>query len=395
MKTRVPALIGLLIFIFQPGAQAVDEGRDQRARCQALPLPRHEPGYIRPYDPDTARRPPVLYVPLTVPDLTAGPVVTTPPEYRRNSSLLLRWGDWNGLIKRVVQETAAPDNGMDVILLVGGDTKQARATAALTALGVDMSRVAFLRYKTNSVWVRDYGPHYIRLDGIRAMVDTLYYPGRPLDDALPAWIHELWGWPLHDFSVRHPGGNMQVTSNREGYITDILFSQNPGLEGQAAAALFEEYFGITALHVFPSFPPTIDRTGHIDMWMGIVGDHTAVIGEYGEANPSYEAALITEEAVAYMRNLGFIVFRTPAWNDGPGGYDGIHYTYTNCLVLKNKVLVPQYGGGRSAEDEAALAVFREALPARTVVGVDCASIIEFSGALHCIARNVPGPPPYK
>lgn len=394
MKISAPALIGLLLCFSLTGAQTVEEGRNERAQCRR-PLPRHEQGFIRPYDPDTARRPPALFVPLTAPDLTTGPLVATPPEYRRNSSLLLRWGDWNGLIKRVVRETAAADNGMDVILLVGGDAQQARATAALTALGVDMGRVGFLRHKTNSVWVRDYGPHFIRLNGIRAMVDTLYYSGRPLDDALPGRISKLWGWRLRDFAVKHPGGNMQVTSNREGYITDILLSQNPGLDGFAAAALFEEHFGITALHIFPSFPPTIDRTGHIDMWMCVVGDHTAVIGEYGESNPSYEAALITEEAVSYMRNLGFIVFRTPAWNDGPGGYDGIHYTYTNSLVLKNKVLVPQYGGGRSAEDAAALAVFQEALPTRTVVGVDCAAIIEFSGALHCIAKNVPGLPPNK
>ena len=189
--------------------------------------------------------------------------------------------------------------------------------------------------------------------------------------------------------MRQSGGNLLVTSRREGFLTNIIYIKNSQLSRHRIASLFWKYFGLETLHVFPAFPPNIDRTGHIDMWMSILNDQTVIIGKYKKFNPAYEASIITRRAVTYMRNLGFTVYRTPGWNDGPDGYYGIHYTYTNSILLNKKVLVPQYGGDYKDKDAEALAAYRKALPEHTIVGINCAEIIAYAGALHCICNNIP------
>jgi len=352
-------------------------------------LPRYEKGRIRPYNPETVHEAPYAVFPLKIPGTHLVPGLFTPPEYARNSGIILRWGEWNLMLKHLIQEAADKTNGSSVTLLVGGNIQQANAAAAFYAMGLDLDQVQFAKCKTNSVWIRDYGPHFIRQGRDLAIVDSRYLTSRPLDDNVPIKIHKLWGWPLYKIPLRLSGGNLLITSPREGFLTNIIYTENPRISRDRIATMFWKFFGLETLHIFPAFPPNIDRTGHIDMWMSILNDHTVIIGKYKKANPAYEASIITRRAVSYMQNLGFIVYRTPGWNDGPDGYQGVHYTYTNSIHLNRKILVPQYGGDYIDRDAKALAVYRKALPDHIIVGINCAKIIAYAGALHCICKNVP------
>ena len=62
-------------------------------------------------------------------------------------------------------------------------------------------------------------------------------------------------------------------------------------------------------------------------------------------------------------------------------------SYANFLLANGCALVPTFG---VATDERALAVLRELLPDRDVVGVPCIDLVEGLGAIHCLSQQEPG-----
>lgn len=352
-------------------------------------LPRYERGKIRRSERTAALRPPYMLSVGSDPLAPGTAQITTLPEHESCDGVILRWGEWNQLLITLIREAADSNNGSLVYLLVSNDLQAKKAAAVLNKAGVDMNQVKFIKGGSNSIWIRDYGPFFILLNGLRALVDTRYYLKRPLDNAVPFLLHENWYWPFYDLPLKFPGGNLWTTSDMHGYMSDLIYYHNPSLSSSVLASLCRDYLGLQALHIFPAFPNAIDRTGHIDMWMNIISEDKVIIGEYRSDLVEYEAYAITEYAAVYMHDLGFEVLRVPGKNDGEAGYNGTHYTYTNSLILNHKVFVPQYGGEHKSGDVAALAVYQAALPDKTIIGIDCSEIIKLAGAIHCIAKPVP------
>lgn len=385
-RNAVVCLFACVILIAMPAAAFAQQSSE---RERQTPLPHYDVGKVREYDPDSYRELPYA---VTPPSFLHGPpagAVTPPPEFDWSAGILLRWGDWNNVLTELCQHAADAANDSKVYMYVKGASQQASCTATLTAAGVDMNQVEFLIGATDSIWIRDYGPHFIWEDGTRGIVDSHYYSSRPKDNSIPYKTAKIWYKPLYDIPLMYSGGNFLCTSDDAGYMSNIIYNDNPGLGLTVISDLFLKYQGVTTLHIFPAFPYTIDGTGHIDMWMAILSDDTVIIGEYPSSNPNYQAYVITENAVTYMQNLGFNVFRVPGHNSGPNGYNGVHYTYTNGIILNNKIIISRFGGTHAANDATALATFQAAMPGHTVVSVDSSSIIPAAGALHCICMHVP------
>ena len=71
----------------------------------------------------------------------------------------------------------------------------------------------------------------------------------------------------------------------------------------------------------------------------------------------------------------------------------IHYTYTNGFRVNDRILIPSYGEGNPDyldEDAEALAAWQAAAgPDVEIIPINSYSIIPWSGALHCIVKQVP------
>jgi agmatine deiminase len=61
-------------------------------------------------------------------------------------------------------------------------------------------------------------------------------------------------------------------------------------------------------------------------------------------------------------------------------------TYANFLIINGAVLVPTY---HVLQDAPALAVIEKLFPDRTVIGIDCRSLILQHGSLHCVTMQYP------
>jgi agmatine/peptidylarginine deiminase len=60
--------------------------------------------------------------------------------------------------------------------------------------------------------------------------------------------------------------------------------------------------------------------------------------------------------------------------------------YSNYLVANGVVLVPVFG---NANDEQAKKIIGEQFPDREVIGIDCVSLNEDGGAIHCVTQQQP------
>ncbi|MHC4219888.1 MAG: agmatine deiminase family protein [Planctomycetota bacterium] len=277
-------------------------------------------------------------------------------------------------------------------VVVSSAAQQNAATNQFTAAGADMSKVEFLIMPSNSIWLRDYGPHFIWQDGALAIVDSHYYPTRPLDNFVPTRIaDDHFQIPSYDVGLYYSGGNFQPGADRWGYTTSLVHQDNPGFGEAFISELFQTYQGIDTLHIFPRLPSSVDGTGHIDMWFYMVDEDTVIISEFLPGSNA-TAIQITNDATAYMEGLGFEVVRVPDHNGYNPGDPNCHYTYTNAYRVNDRIFIPTYGQSNPSHldrDAQAIDAWEQAAPEARIVPINCYNIIWAAGAIHCIVMQVP------
>lgn len=323
-----------------------------------------------------------------LPDLTRAPLappvgtVDTPAEYEKNAGLLIRWGSQNALLTEmaVAMTTGDPDMTLYVVVSSG---LQASAAATLSGAGAIMSRVEFIVGASDSVWIRDYGPRYIDNAGRRALIDHVYNRPRPNDDAVPSLVAQQLNEPRYDIPLTHGGGNFHLFEDGTAYMTRLIANENPGLSDQQIKDYYLAYQGLDVTITEP-FPASFDSTQHIDMWMLPADDGRVIINECPNTGGVYTVPRqVTENTTSLLASRGKTVLRIGGWRASNS-----HYTYANAVVLNRSVLMCNFNG-YPTENANALAVFQQAFPTRTIVPVDCTSIITLAGAIHCIVMHVP------
>jgi len=298
--------------------------------------------------------------------------------------VLVDTGLFNDVLTAMTVPITTGDPDGIVYVLVENASDQGNATTALTNAGADMGQVEFITVDTDSVWIRDYGPRFISVDGQRAIVDHTYnrLPGRERDNAVPDFIAALWGEPSYDIGLIHGGGNFHFFGDDEAFMTELVVNENPTLTPAEIEQRYLDFQGLD-LTITDPLPSWFDSTQHIDMWMQTVGDREVIIGEYAAGTA---ANTVTETWVTELTNRGYTIHRTPGWSSG-----GTHYTYTNAVIFNDIVFIPEFSG-YPTENAQAVAVFQAAFPGKAIIPVNCSTIIDYAGAIHCIVMQVPEVP---
>mgnify|MGYP000928832772 CR=1 FL=1 len=308
--------------------------------------------------------------------------VDTPAEYERNAGLLIRWGSQNTLLTEMAVAMTNGEPEMTLYVVVSSGL-QASAASTLSGAGVVMSRVQFIVGASDTVWIRDYGPRYIDDGGRRSMVDHVYNRPRPNDDAVPVLVAQQLNETRYDMPLTHGGGNFHLFDDGSAYMTRLIANENPGLSEQQIRDYYLAYQGLDVTITDP-LPASFDSTQHIDMWMLPADDGRVIVNEYPNTGGVYTVPRqVTESTAALLASRGKSVLRIGGWRASNS-----HYTYANAVILNRTVLMCNFNGYPS-ENANALAVFQQAFPTRTIVPVNCSSIISLAGAIHCIVMHMP------
>ena len=272
------------------------------------------------------------------------------------------------------------------VIVIVESYEQSYAQSDFQSAGVNMANIEYLNAPTNSYWIRDFGPWYIFNGKEPAIVDNKYNRPRPYDDDIPGHFAEYWDIEMFGMNVVHTGGNMMEDGRGHGVSDDIVITESVA-EGITEDQVYERmkaYLGIDPYHV--TIDPQGDYIAHVDCWGKYLAPDKIMLARVPESNPRYP---YYEEVAEYFETTNccwgypYKVYRI----DIPGG--SVISPYTNSLILNKKVLVPM--GSNNAYNEAALNLYREAMPGYEVIGIENNSYWDGwlnTDALHCRTRGV-------
>ncbi|MEO0226683.1 MAG: agmatine deiminase family protein [candidate division WOR-3 bacterium] len=327
---------------------------------------------------------------LRVDEIGKGHIVTAPPEmtvvtpaeYEPVRGVFVTWdyGTFNSVEREIVRNVVATCKAF--IIASASDTSSIKSY--LTSGGVPLDSVRFFIFPYNAVWIRDYGPWFIRkADNTEGIVDFQYNRPRPQDDNIPWRIGDTLGIPVYGSPLEHAGGNFMVDGHNTGFFSSLIYEENPSYNAQQIDSLMLAYNGLE--QTIPLKRILTEYTGHIDIWTKILNDTLVMVGEYASGHPNDTVLDNRADSIANCKNREGFPYRVVRIVM-PWSTSNAPPTYLNSLFVNNRILVPTWG---LPEDQQALLTYQQYLPGYTVVGINCSSMANSGGAIHCITMQVP------
>jgi len=306
----------------------------------------------------------------------------------------------------------------------------------LSGAEVPAETYTYLDLPVDSIWMRDYGPEFVREeDGTRHVVDFKYYSARPLDDAIPGviaaadWINaDGSAMEVHANDLGLNGGNLMTDGAGTCFASNIVYGyEKPsGWSDDDVDQAMTDYLGCEQIITLQ--PICHDGTGHIDLYAKSMGRRAILLGEYPSdtyfhgTNPSnmsggycdnydypndyqdQEDNLATLEATTNLAGEPWVITRLPMLEPYLDGGYWVYRSYMNSNIVNGVVAMPSYydlQGDETAdyllEKEAeAIAAYEEAAPNEIDVwAIDSDHIIWMAGAMHCITHEIPAEEDYE
>jgi len=328
--------------------------------------------------------------------LSAPPVgvISPPPEYGHQDGILMVWDSgWSHIYRPMVKEVQ--EAGAVAYIVVERASTVSSVLSHLASYGIPADMVEFIITNIDTVWIRDYGPFTILVDGVGALADPDYSrPWRVNDDLFPDDLAGFWQMDHYGAGFTIDGGNFMSDECGTCMVSTQIFSYdwNPEWYPQSPAHEHEcrqmmvEYFGCDYDRTYFLEKQEGDGTGHIDMFAKILDPETILLARFPDWDP-YGNDAIMDENYAILAELEtcyggpYNIVRIDTKNN--------FRTYTNALIVNDTVLVPTYG---LSYDSTALGIYQSAMPGHEIVGINTSSMVGTGGSIHCITRELPATP---
>lgn len=287
----------------------------------------------------------------------------------------------------------------------------ANCSAMLEATeGVDATSVDWVQgVPTDAFWMRDFGPQIVRdrMSGMLSVEDPKYYPGRDLDDAMPADFAARVGALHSDFPLYFEGGNFLPNGGGLCVVSDIVYGANPQYTEAEIRTMFATELGCDQLVVVEALQDY--ATGHVDMWLAWADQTTLIVGEYTADQDRVNHDIIENNVVTVLAGLvdpetqaSVDIVRMPMPSNCPKKRsprattapdscprtalrDRNWRTYLNVLPVNGTILMPTYAEHDLYEDQAAAVWEAQGYAVRRV---SSDHISPLAGSIHCISKSV-------
>lgn len=281
---------------------------------------------------------------------------------------------------------AIADAGARVLLMSDERQDVQELYRYLATAGLSSEAVEILEAPVDDVWIRDYGPTFVKgPDGAAVIVANPYVPAehpyRKGDNCAALAIGAALELPVYRLPLLIEGGNL-VSDGRGLMITSTAtLDRNPELSRADVAAIFQHYFGSERTEFIEALPAEV--TGHADMTLRFVDETTVVVAS---APPGHRWARYFDDVASQIaqirRSSGepFTVHRLPIAVSKL--YATAFWSYVNCLQVNGTTIVPIFG---QPTDDAALEFFR-GLGRGNVVGINFSDFLV--GSAHCQSKEI-------
>ncbi|MCB1228665.1 MAG: agmatine deiminase family protein [Verrucomicrobiae bacterium] len=260
----------------------------------------------------------------------------------------------------------------------------------LTAGEIPSGAVDFVRLPSVSMWARDWSPlsGFDREGKRRFLGFELRHLRTSSDVAVRPELERLFDSPIVDVPLTHEGGNILCNGDGLCLTSTTVLLKNAGRQYDARriAEVFGEYFGVKQWAYLD--PLSGEPTGHVDLFCAFVDVDKVVVGEFDPKSDSINASLLDRAAEilsSVKTSRGPLqVYRVPM----PEANDGKYRSYTNLLFANGVVVVPLFPDINDEMDRRALAIYKELMPDRDVIGLDISELSILGGGLHCLTSNI-------
>lgn len=288
-------------------------------------------------------------------------------------------------------------HGERVNLLVDDQETVEKVSSLLESEG--LWNIAFHIVKTSDVWVRDYGPIFLKSNHKVAATKWTFnawgdkYDDLKLDNEIGTKIAESTRKELFTPNMVLEGGSIEV----DGAGTCITTKQcllnknrNPHLNQAQIAKFLQDYLGVTNLIWLDSGVAGDDTDGHVDDIVRFVNKNTIIcMTEDDPEDENYEPLKanmqilqdISEKTGGKMKLVPIEMPRKIEYEEGR-----LPASYANFYIGNNVVLVPIFG---DSNDSSALKTFERYFPDRRIIGINCKPLVYGLGAIHCVTQQQP------
>jgi agmatine deiminase len=339
-----------------------------------------------------------------------------PAEWEPHAATWIAWphntSDWPGKFGPIpsvfgeIVRRIAP--GERVRLLVN-QTTEPQARRILTAVGVDLDQIDFLRVPTDRGWTRDTGPIFVRRDGPPAEAAIAHfqfnawakYPDWRKDNKIPERAAKRLGYALHPIRAGKrefvlEGGSIEVNgrgtliTTEECLLDPAVQTRNPGLDRPEIEGVLRDALGVTNVLWLGKGIAGDDTHGHVDDLCRFV-DHRIVVlcQESNQRDANYKALKENRERLTGLRlqdGSALEVVDLPM--PGPVVFRGqrLPASYANFYVANAAVLVPTFN---DPNDRIALGILTELFDDRPVIGIHAVDLVWGLGTIHCLTQQEP------
>ena len=309
--------------------------------------------------------------------------------------------DWADMLDEVLPcfvQLAETISRFEKVLVVCADAGE---TKALLQQAVQ-ENLLIVELPTNDTWARDHGGIVIEENGAPVLLDFMFN-GWGLK--FPAFHDNRITRALSDQGIfkaehRYPGMALEgggIESDGQGTLlttAECLLSpnRNPHWSKADTEARLKELFGLQrVLWLHHGYLAGDDTDSHIDTLARFCTPDTIAYVRCTDPNDEHYEALQAMEAelktFQTLEGKPYQLVPLP-WPDPCRSADGhrLPATYANFLIINGAVLVPTY---RLPQDPEALRILATVFPDREIIGIDCRTLIEQHGSLHCVTMQYP------
>lgn len=337
------------------------------------------------------------------------------PEWSRQQQVLIAWphsqSDWVHWLSQAEQTyihlTQAICEHANALILVPSDSLKMRVFELLEGQGIQRDRYQLIVIEYQDTWARDFGPITLADEsGALKMLDFTFngWGGKfaaDLDNQINRRLQQAGVFgdiPMETIDLVLEGGGIEVDSKGTLLTTShclLTPTRNPQFNQQQIEEKLSVTLGVQRVLWLNEGHLTGDDTdGHIDTLARFCDDRTLCYQACDQADhPDYQSLQKMARELGALRNFQqqpyeLIPLPMPSPTINQDG-DLLPASYANFLILNDAVLAPIY---KVKEDDKALKQLEIAYPNHKIVPVNCATLIQQFGSLHCVTMQIPTAP---
>jgi agmatine deiminase len=331
-----------------------------------------------------------------------------PAEWEEQDAVLLAWPhegtDWAAQRERAQQNFCniiRAISRVEKVLLIVPDIE--KVLLQLKAAAINLAQVRLYELPCNDTWARDFGPLTVRTDHGPRLLDFTFNGwgnkfSADLDNRLTTKLAAAGAFGetmfssielvLEGGSLESDGlGTLLTTSdcllekNRNPHLSQSQIEEELKLQFGASQVLWLDHGALRG----------DDTDSHIDTLARFAPNQTILFqGCNDPTDEHYQELSAMRKQLSNFLTLcgkGYRLLELP-WPQAR--YDSnknrLPATYANFLIINGAVLVPTYN---DPADPVALNIIARAFPHREIIPIDCRTLIEQHGSLHCVTMQLP------